>query len=59
VGLPRDPGHGLIIAVLVYRMPLGLVQDSMLLGICFGLFPIVWIAINAKFPKYKNARVAI
>ena len=49
----------LIIAVLVYRMPIGLALDSTLLGICFGLFPIVWIVINVMFPKYKNARVAI
>jgi lactate permease len=39
----------LVIAVLVYRMPLGLALDSTLLGICFGLFPIVWIVINAIF----------
>ncbi|HJQ29397.1 MAG TPA: lactate permease LctP family transporter, partial [Rubrobacter sp.] len=39
----------LIIAVVVYRMPLGLALDSTLLGICFGLFPIVWIVINAIF----------
>jgi hypothetical protein len=42
--------------VLVYGMPVGLALNSTLLGICFGLFPIV---INAMFPKYKNARVAI
>lgn len=39
----------LIIAVLVYRMPFGLALDATLLGICFGLFPIVWIVINAIF----------
>jgi lactate permease len=39
----------LVIAVLVYRMPIGLALDSTLLGICFGLFPIVWIVINAIF----------
>ena len=31
----------LVIAVVVYRMPIGLALDSTLLGICFGLFPIV------------------
>ena len=48
-----------VIAVLVYGMPIGLALDSTLLGICFGLFPIVWIVINATFPKYKNTRVAL
>jgi lactate permease len=49
----------LVIAVLVYGMPIDLALNSTLLGICFGLFPIVWIVINAMFPKYKNTRVAI
>ena len=39
----------LAIAVLVYGMPIGLALNSTLLGICFGLFPIVWIVINAIF----------
>ena len=39
----------LILAVLVYQMPIGLALNSTLLGICFGLFPIVWIVINAIF----------
>jgi lactate permease len=39
----------LVIAVVVYRMPIGLALNSTLLGICFGLFPIVWIVINAIF----------
>jgi len=39
----------LVIAVLVYGMPIGLALNSTLLGICFGLFPIVWIVINAIF----------
>jgi lactate permease len=49
----------LLIAVVLYRMPIGLALDSTLLGICFGLFPIGWILINAMFPKHKHARVAI
>src|SRR5215211_712413 len=49
----------LIIAVAVYGMPIGLALNSTLLGICFGLFPIVWIVITATFPKYKNTRVTI
>jgi lactate permease len=43
----------LVIAVLVYGMPIGLALNSTLLGICFGLFPIVWIVINTTFLKYK------
>ncbi len=39
----------LVIATLVYGMPVGLALNSTLLGICFGLFPIVWIVINAIF----------
>ena len=49
----------LVIAVLVYQMPIDLALNSTLLGICFGLFPIVWIVINAMFPKHKDARFAI
>ena len=39
----------LVIAVVVYGMPVGLALNSTLLGVCFGLFPIVWIVINAIF----------
>src|ERR687898_155326 len=39
----------LVIAVVVYGMPKNLALNSTLLGICFGLFPIVWIVINAIF----------
>src|ERR687886_1493654 len=39
----------LVIAVLVYGMPVSLALDSTLMGIAFGLFPIVWIVINAIF----------
>jgi lactate permease len=39
----------IVIAVLVYRMPIGLALDSTLFGAAFGLFPIVWIVINAIF----------
>ena len=49
----------LVIAVVVYGMPVGLALNSTLLGICFGLFPIVWIVINATFPNYKYTRVPI
>jgi lactate permease len=49
----------LVIAVLVYGMPIDLALNSTLLGICFRLFPIVWIVINAMFPEYEDTRVAI
>jgi lactate permease len=42
-----------VIAVLIYGMPINLALNSTLLGICFGLFPIVWIVINTTFLKYK------
>jgi lactate permease len=38
-----------VIAVAVYGMPLSLALNSSLMGIAFGLFPIVWIVINAIF----------
>ena len=43
----------LVIAVLVYGMPISLALNSTLLGICFGLFPIVWIVIKTTFLEYK------
>jgi len=39
----------LVIAVAVYGMPVSLALNSTLAGIAFGLFPIVWIVINAIF----------
>src|SRR5215203_4833030 len=44
----------LVIAVAVYGMPLGLALNSTLLGICFGLFPIVWIVIIT--PCFRNTK---
>ena len=49
----------IIIAVFVYRMPIDLALDSTLFGAAFGLFPIIWIVINAMFPNYKYTRVPI
>jgi lactate permease len=49
----------LVIATLVYGMPIGLALDSTLFGAAFGLFPIIWIVINAMFRKHKHAKVAI
>jgi lactate permease len=39
----------LIIAIVVYGMPVSLALNSTLFGAAFGLFPIVWIVINAIF----------
>jgi lactate permease len=44
----------LVIAVLVYGMPVGLALNSTLLGAAFGLFPIVWIGINVTFLSYQQ-----
>src|SRR5919107_3616588 len=49
----------LVIAVVVYGMPIPLALNATLLGMCFGLFPIACIVINAKFPNYKYTRVPI
>ena len=49
----------IIIAVFVYRMPIGLALYSTLFGAAFGLFPIIWIVINAMFRKYEYTRVPI
>ncbi len=45
-------GIALVIAIAVYGMPPLLALDSALMGIAFGLFPIVWIVINAMFLNY-------
>ena len=37
----------LIVAIVVYTMPVGQAVDSALLGAVFGLFPIMWIVWNA------------
>ncbi len=49
----------LVIAVAVYGMPVGLAANSTLMGIAFGLFPIVWIVINTTFSNYKHQRTAL
>ena len=38
---------GLIVAIAVYSMPVGQAFDSGLEGAAFGLFPIMWIVVNA------------
>lgn len=51
----RSPGHyaalfgtasAVVVAVLVWRMPVGLALNSTLMGAAFGIFPIVWIVIT-------------
>jgi lactate permease len=37
----------LLVAIVVYSMPVGQALDTALLGACFGLFPIMWIVWNA------------
>jgi len=39
----------LLVAVVVYRMSVGLAGSSALFGALFGFWPIVWIVINALF----------
>jgi lactate permease len=38
-----------VIALAVYGMPIGLAFDATVYGVAFGLFPIVWIVVNAIF----------
>ena len=38
---------GLLVAIIVYGMPVGQAADSGLEGAAFGLFPIMWIVVNA------------
>ena len=37
----------LLVAILIYDMPVGQALDSALEGAAFGLFPIMWIVVNA------------
>jgi lactate permease len=40
-------GSAVVLAILVWRMPVGLALDATLMGAAFGIFPIVWIVITA------------
>jgi lactate permease len=40
-------GAAVLVALLVYRMPVGLAAGSVSYGACFGLFPIGWIIFSA------------
>src|SRR3954462_3986268 len=37
----------MLVALIVYSMPVGQVLDSGVEGVAFGLFPIMWIVVNA------------
>ena len=49
IAVTYGPGlvGALLVAILVWKMPVGLAVNSVALGACFGLFPIVWIVITA------------
>ena len=38
---------GLVIAVLVWQLPMGLAFDSVAAGAVFALWPVMWIVFNA------------
>src|SRR4051812_16909817 len=40
-------GVSILVAIIVYSMPLGQTLDAGLEGAAFGLFPIMWIVVNA------------
>lgn len=42
-------GAAVVVSILIYRMPVPLAFSSILMGAAFGLFPIMWIVINALF----------
>jgi lactate permease len=40
-------GVGIVVALAVYSMPVGQTLDAAAWGAAFGLFPIMWIVVNA------------
>lgn len=55
LAVKRAPGHraalfatgsAMVLAILVWRMPVTLAVNSTLMGAAFGLFPIIWIVLN-------------
>jgi lactate permease len=40
-------GVGILVAIIVYSMPVGQAADSALEGAAFGFWPIMWIVLNA------------
>ncbi|MFZ2447856.1 MAG: lactate permease LctP family transporter [Syntrophobacteraceae bacterium] len=75
----RSPGHwaalfgtgsAVLLAILVWGMPVGLALNSTLMGAAFGIFPIVWIILNTiwvynmtvesgEFDKIRNSLACI
>ena len=56
LAVKRSPGHhaafvgtasAVLLAIFVWKMPAPLALNATLLGICFGLFPIIWIVVTA------------
>ena len=52
----RTPGHyaalvgtgsAILLAILVWGMPVSLALNSTFMGMCFGIFPIIWIVVTA------------
>ncbi|MDR2123793.1 MAG: lactate permease LctP family transporter [Desulfovibrio sp.] len=52
----RTPGHyaaivgtlsALILSVVVWQMPVTMAVSATIMGMCFGIFPIIWIVITA------------
>jgi lactate permease len=55
LAVKRSPGHfaalfgtsaAVLLAIIVWHMPVGLAINATLMGAAFGLFPIVWIVLN-------------
>jgi len=40
---------GLVIAIVVWRFPIGLAFDAVLAGVVFAIWPVMWIVFNAIF----------
>lgn len=56
LAVKRSPGHkaaatgtimAIILAIFVWKMPVGLAISSFLYGAAFGIFPIIWIVVTA------------
>jgi lactate permease len=46
----------IVMALVLYRMPVGLALDSALMGLVFGIWSVAWIAFNAVY--FHNVTVA-
>ena len=56
LAIKRSPGHraalvgtgaAVVLSILVWGMPVGLALDATVMGMCFGIFPIIWIVVTA------------